>query len=789
MYKSRRMLSAALTVLAACMVMLLLSGSFGGRAYAENNDFSWSIDESGVLIITGSGKMPVWNSDSQCEWYSRRSEIIRVVIESGITSIGDYAFKNCKNLRAVSIASSVTEIGEDAFYGCIALTDISIPYGVKSVGERAFSNVGCTEIILPDSITYLGERAFAESVSLEKVVLPANITMLDTYLFGNCSKLSDISIPEGVFSIGPYAFAGCKGLTDITLPEELEYICYNAFENCTGLRAIDIPESVCEVGESAFQGCTSLERVKISALGVSIMSDAFTECVSLSYFDAPVEIYISGNPFLNDFALIDSAPFTFTVAEGKERNTETGTYIYWELSSDGILTLSGNAEMQEYEFSDYIGWGSCAEYVTKVVLEEGIQSVGANAFVCMENLCKVILPSTIEKIGDSAFAYCDNLERINLPDSIATIGSQAFAGCSALSEEVTLPKNIKTIGYKAFAGCNAITEVIIPQDIESIGEYAFTGCDSLSRIVMCGRKVDWNRAVPASSVNVSLGEIVQYHDLSSDGICKYCDRDDPYPDTEFGGYSLSLDGSLCMNLYFSADEEVLSDEEAYVRFILPGEESQKVLIVTAEKALIGEEEYYVAGCRVAAKDMQKMITAQIAFGNNTTIKSRSFSVAEYAEELMQDETYRYRDFAEAFLNYGSYAESYFNGEDSNPKNYGEDDEDRILSALPVPNLVPGAEDYIGSSLLLEHSTVLRHYYSGYAEDRTGKSITTPAGKQTAYYVQKAFAPNSFDETFGDCDFTVYDYVYMVLNDESASGALKNLCIALYDYSVACAELN
>ena len=782
----RKMSAALLAVLTVCMVVLLFPGMPGGSTYANANDFSWSLSEDGVLTITGVGDMPFWSSTRQCEWYSRRSEIYRVIIENGITSIGDYAFSECTNLRIIDIPNTVTKIGNSAFNSCKALTSIDIPSSVKSIGRRAFSNVGCTELVIPNSVTQLGDGVFADTASLKKVVLPSEISEITANSFSECSNLTDIEIPETVETISYYAFTGCKGLTGIVFPDGLKLISYNAFDGCTGLRNIEIPESVMEIKEYAFQGCTALESMKISNQDTVVGAMAFADCISLRAIDAPEDIEIANNAFLNDIALV-GAPFKFLLSEGLEQGAKTGGKITWNLYSDGILSLTGNTEMKEYKSSDVKGWDQYADFVKKIIIYEGIGSVGAYAFSSMKNVGGVILPFTTTKIGDNAFFCCENLERINFPGNLKAIGNYAFAGCGDLSE-IDFPANIESIGNYAFADCDDIYDISLSSSIKSIGTYAFNGCDSLQKIVYCGTPEGWAEVDCGIQENEAFEYFLQCHNYSNGDFCSHCFAEDSHADTDFTGYSVSLDGTICMNLFFSVEDEILADEDASIRLIMQDKEPQRIRIATAEKEVIENEEYYVVGCRVPAKDMHKEIIAQIVLGGNIVLKSRSFSVAEYAEALMQDDNYQYREFAEAFLNYGRYAETYFSGETGNPKDYGADDEQRILSEMSVPSSVPDEEDYIGSSLLLEESTVLRHYYSNNAQGRTKKAITTSEGTRDAYYIEKKFVPNAFDETFGNCDFSVYDYIYKVLGNKDANKALKNLCIALYEYSVACTAL-
>ena len=100
------------------------------------------VESTGTLTISGTGAMEDFTSYSKVPWNAYRSSIKKVVINNGVTSIGEEAFYNCTGLTSITIPNSVTSIGIDAFYGCEGLTSVTIPNSVTSIGEWAFS--GCT---------------------------------------------------------------------------------------------------------------------------------------------------------------------------------------------------------------------------------------------------------------------------------------------------------------------------------------------------------------------------------------------------------------------------------------------------------------------------------------------------------------------------------------------------------------------------------------------------------------------------------------------------------------------
>lgn len=167
-------------------------------------DCTWTLDENGLLTISGNGAMGNYTYLSSSPW---GTNIKSVIIENGVTSIGNYAFRSCDALTNITIPNSVTNIGHNAFWGCKRLTNITIP----------------------DSVTNIGG-----------------------YAFDKCKRLTSITIPNSVTTIGNLAFTDCKRLTSVTIGNSVTTINEMAFFNCTGLTSVTIPDSVTAIGNKAF---------------------------------------------------------------------------------------------------------------------------------------------------------------------------------------------------------------------------------------------------------------------------------------------------------------------------------------------------------------------------------------------------------------------------------------------------------------------------------------------------------------------------------------------------------
>ncbi len=196
----------------------------------------------------------------------------------------------------------MTTIGDYAFKDCTGLTNINIPNSVTSVGSSAFFNTGIYSNS-PDGVFYVDKW-----VCGYKGEKPSNVLTLaegtrgiSSSSFSNCFDLTSVVIPNSVTSIGNNAFNGCTSLMSVTCPNSLTSIGNNAFENCYSLTSIIIPNSVTSIGSYAFRDCFGLTRVTIGNSVMTIGSYAFYGCFSLTSVRVKRETPIS----------IDSSTFTY----------------------------------------------------------------------------------------------------------------------------------------------------------------------------------------------------------------------------------------------------------------------------------------------------------------------------------------------------------------------------------------------------------------------------------------------------------------------------------------------
>ena len=180
--------------------------------------WDWTMDGT-ALRIFGTGAMQDYSYNNLPPWYDKKDSIETVVIDPGVTSIGQRTFYEYTGLTSVTIPASVTSIGINAFYNCSGLTSITIPASVNSIDNFAFSDcTGLTTITFAANghLTTIGSFAFSRCSKLTYITLPDSVTTIENSAFSNCTSLTAITIPASVNSIGEYVFTYCSALTSIT---------------------------------------------------------------------------------------------------------------------------------------------------------------------------------------------------------------------------------------------------------------------------------------------------------------------------------------------------------------------------------------------------------------------------------------------------------------------------------------------------------------------------------------------------------------------------------------------
>lgn len=416
------------------------SGTCGDNA-------TWSISAEGVLTISGTGAIGDY-TENDAPWQSLRADITAIVIEKGITRIGNYAFHDCRVATSAALPEGLVEIGENAFRSCGALEEIDLPPELTTIGIGAFYYTSAlTSITIPGSVeTFLD--AFNDS-GLETVTIENGVDEVDSYAFCNCYHLKSVTLPDSIQSIGNYAFSGCQQLEELDLPDGITSFGEYAFANTaisefefpegasinagvlqnTSITSIVIPQGVTTIGQNAFYGCENLATVTFPSTLTRIEGGAFSY-TALTSLHLPDGVEFIGHSAFRECNVLETVTMT-----------------------DSVTTMDDNA----FDHCDIL---------RSVTLSDQIETIGLQTFSQCKNLETIHLPASLKTIGNDAFQYCESLRSLTLPDGTESIGSLAFRGCSVL-EAVVIPASVTSIdsgwnNNSVFAYCGVLTLYVTP---------------------------------------------------------------------------------------------------------------------------------------------------------------------------------------------------------------------------------------------------------------------------------------------------------------------------------------
>jgi len=378
-----------------------------------------------------------------------------------VSSIGDFAFKDNRDLRQVVLPDTLNHIGISAFEGCANMVTVYIPESVTEIEERAlYGNIRLSTLAFlgNSKLITVGNYAFSQCSSLREVVIPASVKNLNGSAFFGASSLKSIKVQKGsttfvskdgvLFNYSGstlVAFPAAKGKT-YTLPDsavtigdcafgysKLETIDLNrvqvlgeySFSNAM-LQTLNIPDNVVSAGDNAFAYCFNLSDVTIGKGLATISSKMFFYNGSLEKITIP-----------NTVITIASKAFCSAALR--------------EVTFEANSTL---AQIEDGVFYD------CQ--ITKIAIPASVIVIGNEAFAGLYSgnpLTEVTFEgnSQLLAIGNNAFEKCFELEGITLPKRIEYIGELAFAHSGL--QDILVPASVTELGYGAFAGCYGISDI------------------------------------------------------------------------------------------------------------------------------------------------------------------------------------------------------------------------------------------------------------------------------------------------------------------------------------------
>lgn len=378
------------------------------------DNLTWGLDIYGTLTIRGTGDMEDTWQRVYVPWTDVLSNIKKVIIEPGVTSIGSYAFYWCENLTEIEIPDTVTCIGKNAintnldgakiktvdyiargtcgdkliwqlkwdgtmtisgtgqmdnwnYYSMpwknyvLDIKKVIVQDGVTSIGSYAFDYLqseceNLTEVILPNTITDIGKSAFCGCPVLSKISIPDSVKNIEEYAFSGCS-FTDIRIPEGVTVIKAETFSACSALSSVSLPSTLTSIKGSAFADCEKLKNLALPENIMAIEYAAFRRCTSLTELTLSEKVSNLGVEAFEGCTGLKKVTILSKDISIGTHAFGSCTNLTAVYFKGNAPEFPEEDQKTGTYANAAFEGDTLTAYfpAGNATWTESVRQNYGG--------------------------------------------------------------------------------------------------------------------------------------------------------------------------------------------------------------------------------------------------------------------------------------------------------------------------------------------------------------------------------------------------------------------------------------------------
>ena len=464
-----------------------------------------------------------------------------------------------------------------------------------------------------------------------------------------------------------------------------------------------------------------------------------------------------------------------------------------------------------------IGWSafSGCTSLTSITIPYGVVSIGWKAFFGCTSLTSITIPEDVTSIGESAFESCTSLTSITIPESVTYLGWKAFSGCASLTS-VTIPGSVTSIGIRAFSGCTSLTSITIPGSVTSIGSSAFSDCTSLTSITIPDSvtRIDsyafsgctglelitiLNPACEIYDDNTTLSDSAVIMGYQNSTAQKYAEENnrafelitqgDEAAGAQIWGCTMTLGEQLTLNYQVHLTAETASDANAYMLFILPDGSIQRVPVADAK---INADDLYVFPCSFPARMMNQQIYARLVTSDANS-DFHGYSGAKYLETVAADSSNEAaQELAQKTLDYGTYAEAYF---DKNAAAVPEDNEMRntTISAKPVriDGDLPEGIAYYGMSLLLRDQVAVRLYFD--VDDSVHASAYGLTHKEGTYYYldTPVSAENLLNEqtvNIGSASITFSSMSYASLACSSSSDEkLQATMKSLYLYAKAAQE--
>ena len=502
-----------LAVIASAMAVLFVIHDETDSSSAEVTESGWCgpdaryyIYSDGTLEINGAGAMYDYVG-VRAPWYGYRDDITKIVIDDGVTQLGQWAFAKCKHVTELTIPITLNSVVSDmysAFAGCYNIEKINFTCGTDGYGCGYAVHEGdnpwyqltpwyqsrdvLKEINFADGVKGIGSDAFRE-LNITSLVLPDTVVILGGHCFFCCTELIDLTIPISLNSYGNEdypAFWGCEAIENVTftrgngVPFDYNSCSTPVHQNLAPwnldggvAKKIVISDDVTYLGKFMFAGCDIRElTVPITALEMVSGRHPFTD----QYNDLEKIVITKGT----------------TGVGGDYNDTFSEYHLIWNLTGC-LKTLI--VEEGVTHLGDYMFFGT---HVEKMVLPDSLVSLGEYTFrgIKVNDLTLPISLNTVWLEYHTAFRYVAGLEKVTFtPGSGYGFNYSAYKGnnswyqytpwymCRNTLKEIVFEDGIKSIGSDAFRELN-LTSLVIPDSVVSLGCHTFYNCGKLTALTL-----------------------------------------------------------------------------------------------------------------------------------------------------------------------------------------------------------------------------------------------------------------------------------------------------------------
>ena len=402
-------------------ITTVLSGACGTSATFEL-DFA-----TGTLTISGTGAMADYSTSESnlSPWYKFNSYITDIVVNSGITAIGNAAFANC-DVETCTIPASVTNFVTQCFFGA----KVNKLYYGGTLSQWC-NNITRGQYNPHPTI----QKFYISSSEVTSLTLPSN-SSLASKAFMNMKGITDVTIPASVTTIGADAFSGCSNIANVYYQGDLAQWCAISFSND-------------QEANPAYNGASLHITDSDINDGVVFVKNAITSIGNFAF--CGVNNYTSIE--INAATTIGTNTFKNCAAQILYRGSASGTSgnVSWSWD-DGVLTLTGTGTMNNYTSTPTAPWSQYMASTTSILVGEGITSIGNCAFYAFAAPSITLsLPTTLTSIGNSACYGLTYLREVVIPENVTSIGTSAFSGCTHL-EKIYCPTTRPTLSYSGGSG-------------------------------------------------------------------------------------------------------------------------------------------------------------------------------------------------------------------------------------------------------------------------------------------------------------------------------------------------